>query len=79
MDATHVEATGFDHVGDAEDRTCLGLSVDQAMEDVHVAEHEAGLLGRHHQIAAAQSLTRSRCHEQGHDAIERRFHPCSRT
>jgi hypothetical protein len=48
----------------------LGMAFHQAVEHVHVAEHQAGLLGRHHDVFAAQLLAGAGGHEQRDDLVE---------
>src|SRR3546814_3467483 len=54
----------------AEDRAALGMRLDQAVEHVHVAVAQAGLLGRDHDVRPAQHLTGLGGYVQGHDLVE---------
>jgi hypothetical protein len=46
------------------------MAFHQAVEHVHVAEHQAGLLRRHHDVFAAQLLAGAGGHEQRDDLVE---------
>ncbi len=69
-DVGHVEAAWLHDAGHREDRAALGVAFHQAVKHVHVAEHQAGLLGRHHDVLTTQLLAGPGSHEQGDDLVE---------
>ncbi|MNV67309.1 hypothetical protein D3C71_1601070 [compost metagenome] len=46
------------------------MAFDQAVEDIHVAKHQAGLLGGHHDVFATQLFAGTRGHEQRDNLVE---------
>jgi hypothetical protein len=68
--ALRSKAARLDQVGDAEDRSELGMVVHQAVEDVHVAIDQTGLLRRDHEVGAGDRLSCARDQVNGHDLVE---------
>ncbi|KAG0923638.1 hypothetical protein G6F31_019430 [Rhizopus arrhizus] len=46
------------------------MGLHQAVEDIHVAKHQAGVFGRDHDVLAAQLLAGAGGHEQRDDLVE---------
>src|SRR5690606_2515144 len=78
LDRRHLEAARLHDVGHAEDRAAFRMAFDQAVEHVHVAVGQGGLLGGDHVVRAAQLVARLGRDVQGHDLVELVADPASR-